>query len=249
MSQFYTFHGKKQPPRFFLADDYRITEADTNRNMLHYLNRHNYAEVHVISSGSATCNVNGKNYSLSAGDAILIPAGFFHAIDVPERRFHDAFQTDIEVDRVSVKNFPPQFIQALFERWAEKHENVINYLTFIVSELTENYDCIRESKLDDKFMISCFIENNYYRNVSLKDLASVLHLSEMHTQRLVKKHMGKSFGKCIREQRVVIAEYLMKHSDLSKDEIARYVGYGSYNGFWKAQKKEKKEEKEEKEED
>ena len=39
------------------------------------------------------------------------------------------------------------------------------------------------------------------------------------------------------EMRMNTAEHLHKTTDMSLTEISQYVGYKSYNGFWKAMKK------------
>ena len=41
----------------------------------------------------------------------------------------------------------------------------------------------------------------------------------------------------ISSTRVMIAKQLLRSSDMSLSEIAEYVGYRSYAGFWKAMKK------------
>ena len=35
-------------------------------------------------------------------------------------------------------------------------------------------------------------------------------------------------------QRMTVAAHLVTHTQMSMEEIAQYVGYQSYSGFWKA---------------
>ena len=242
MNKIYYSGEKKRKLRFFLSDLHRDTVAfSRDEQDAIYLNKHNYAEIHMISDGTMRCTVDGKDYCLSAGDAVLVPAGSYHACLPSDRRRHEAFQADIECDAVAIRHFPPELFEELFARWREGNETVINYLTFICNELTGRADFRFEENRDDRYLISSYIEQNYYRGGTVKELAALLHLSEMHTQRLVKKYTGKSFGRCMREHRINIAEQLMKTGTMTREAIARYVGYASYNGFWKAYQKEKSE--------
>ena len=82
-----------------------------------------------------------------------------------------------------------------------------------------------------------FFSLHYNKSIQLSDLAKELHLSNMQTQRIVKKYTDKTFGENLLIQRMTIAENLMETSDMSLLEISEYVGYHSYCGFWKAYKK------------
>lgn len=242
MNRIYSLGGKSKKLRFFLSDLHRdaVTFSRDEQDAI-YLNKHNYGEIHLLSRGTMVCTVNGKDYCLSAGDAILVPAGAYHACHPVDRRCHEAFQADIECDAVMIKHFPPELLEDLFTRWRAGNETVINHLTFICNELTGRADFCCEENKDDRYLISSYIEQNYYRGGTVKELAALLHRSEMHTQRLVKKYTGKSFGRCMREHRINIAEQLMENGTETREAIARYVGYASYNGFWKAYRKEKAE--------
>jgi len=49
--------------------------------------------------------------------------------------------------------------------------------------------------------------------------------------------MGCSFREQLAKKRIEVAKRLMDNSNLTLDEISRYVGYKSYSGFYKALKK------------
>lgn len=224
--------------RFFLSENYRESLNFDNSEFPSYLHKHNYAEIHMLSGGTAKCYVNGVTHTLCAGDVILIPAGHFHALEVEDRRLWDAFQVDVDAGQVQVKHFPPELIETLLQNWT-RNEDVINYLVFLCNELTGQKDFCLEENRDPGYIISDFIDKNYYRPITLGDLAQTLHLSEMQTQRLVKKYTGKTFGKLLREYRIMIAAYLKESRQMTNEEIASYVGYSTYSGFWKACTREK----------
>ena len=75
---------------------------------------------------------------------------------------------------------------------------------------------------------------NYNKSVSLADLAAELHYSEKQTARLVQKHTGRTFKQAVVDYRVSVARQLERTTDLPLSEIAKQVGYNSYNGFWRS---------------
>ena len=79
--------------------------------------------------------------------------------------------------------------------------------------------------------------HSHFNDVHLCDLARYLHLSERQSERAVIEYTGKTFRDALVEMRMNTAEHLHKTTDMSLTEISQYVGYKSYNGFWKAMKK------------
>jgi AraC-like DNA-binding protein len=113
---------------------------------------------------------------------------------------------------------------------------VYHHLVFIVSELSPLRE-IRFFHLNDHALqIRDFFSLNYNKRITLSDLAKELHLSPMQTQRVIKKHTGKTFGENLLLQRMTVAENLMKTTEMSLADIAEYIGYESYCGFWKARR-------------
>ena len=202
------------------------------------LHNHGYAEIHLAFSDGDICNVQGKEYVLCAGDAILIPAGAFHYIKGNNLQNHFSFSVDADVSTVIKKKIPAVFSECFMECW-KNEKPLMNYIIFICNEFFELITCETSPNNDYKYLIGEFFVKNYQHNVCVKDLAELLHLSEMQTQRLVKKYTGRTFGENLRIYRMTIADYLSKTTTMTLEEISRYVGYASYNGFWKAQQKHK----------
>ena len=71
-----------------------------------------------------------------------------------------------------------------------------------------------------------------YRSRTLPELADYLHLSCRQTQNEIKRITGGNFKKLILDQRMQLANLLIDNSTLSLTEIANYVGYASYSGFY-----------------
>ena len=201
------------------------------------IHKHAYSEVHIVEKGNITIFINGEEYFLESGNAIIIPKNLFHRIiSGTEIRRHYAFQTDIFTSSIAVAKFPEALISSLFGQM-EIGKSGINILSYICLELTQTSLYQIENEYDYKHTIGNFFDKRHNEDVKVKDLASVLNLSVMQTQRLVKKYTGMTFGENIQTYRIKVADYLLSTTNLTKEEIAYQVGYQSYSGFWKARNK------------
>ncbi len=112
-----------------------------------------------------------------------------------------------------------------------------SYISLICSNVIDNLCESVAENTDYAYAINEFFGRFYNMKVTVTDLASYLGLSEKQTTRLVKKHTGKTFLQNLLEARMLTADYLSKNTDMPMTEIARYVGYNSYGGFFKAREK------------
>lgn len=92
-----------------------------------------------------------------------------------------------------------------------------------------NYDT---KTLNDHVKLALeFVEENYYSNISLSDMASYSCCSEYHFSRLFKKITGYSPYEYIVKYRVNKAKNLLKNTDKSVEYIAECVGFASTSNF------------------
>lgn len=233
VEEIYMIENGKKKIKFFFGSSF--PQPIPYKTALH---NHGNAEIHMVFSGEVICNIQGENYILHGGDAILIPAGVFHYIKGDSLREHFSFQADVDASAVIQKSFPPSFFECFINCWESK-KSLMNYIIFMCNEFFDLIACDVLPNNDYKYLIGEFFVKNYQHDVHISDLANVLHLSEMQTQRLVKKYTGKTFGENLRSYRMTIADYLSQTTQMTMAEISGYVGYASYNGFWKAQHKSK----------
>lgn len=233
MTRAYVIDCKTKGFKIFKDD-----EPPTFRLSVSPLHKHEYAEVHLIEVGEIDCTVENVCYKLLPGDALLVPSGAYHRVDSDSSiRKHFSFQAELPSGKIMKKHFAPEFINDLFSDLAAG-EGCIGTLAYICTELGDIklYKC--EAEQDYRHAIGNFFDKRHNEKIEVRDLADELHLSKMHTQRLVKRYTGMTFGENVRKYRLRVAEYLMKNTDMKREEIAEYVGYSSYSGFWKAVKKE-----------
>ena len=206
------------------------------------LHLHHYTEVHVLDNGSALFSVDGNRLELHAGEMLVIPPHCLHTcLSRTEGAKHKAFQTDCETDLLKKytisEGIIKEFILAIEEACASNEYSRVSLYLPLLCSLYHNVTVSVTPVNDYSFLICEFFFLNYRQSISLSDLAQMLCLSERQTERLVQSCTGNSFREALNDTRMKVAEQLMESKAMSLEEIAQYVGYQSYSGFWKAWKR------------
>ncbi len=79
--------------------------------------------------------------------------------------------------------------------------------------------------------IDAFFECNFHRDVTIRDLADAIYLSERQTNRVLQELYGTTFKQKLIETRIQRAMQLLRSTSLSISEIAEQCGYHSPVGF------------------
>ena len=205
------------------------------------IHTHNYTEIHAISGGEAEFTIEKRMLKLSSGEMLIIPKDIPHCISrrTSEAK-HTAFQIDIKSNEICVIACDSNIVKALSceaqNALKSGRRDKISYLiSALIADIT-NERQVLSSITDYNFLINEFFQRKYNEQVTLGDLAADIHTSERHAERLVKKYRGRTFGKELTATRIKTAIYLMNNTSMTLTEIAEYVGYRTYAGFWKALK-------------
>ena len=207
---------------------------------------HNYTEVHLILDGAAKFTVAGTPMEIANGQMLIIPPKTLHAcVQQDKEARRAAFQIDCdlcqELCAPTVASPDEPFLHAFFDEIRHCSETgdytlLSAVLALLCCRFCKGERVEAKTRINYGFVIHEFFFNRYREEIRLSDLANELHLSQRQTERLVLEHMGNTFRKTLAATRVLIAKQLMESSTLSLGEIAEYVGYRSYAGFWKAMK-------------
>lgn len=210
-----------------------------------FFHKHDYAEVHLIISGGAQFTIDRTRHSMCAGDIFIVPADTFHSgFSTGEDTKHVPFLIDAPVTAYAKCSVSPSLLLAFFReiqksKTANNFAKISAYISLLCSDFFPEETVCAHQMTDYAFMIHEFFSNNYSFDVALCDLAEELHLSEKQTERLVLKYTGKTFKQELIARRMTMAERLLSEGEMPLSEIAQYVGYHSYSGFWKAYKTKK----------
>lgn len=225
--------------RAFFMNGFFTSSKETASN----LHKHNFPEIHFVTGGNAIFLIGEKKTQLESGSIMIIPQGEFHCcLEKEEGTLHNAFQVDFDTKHIKTAHIGSETVSNLFKemdclKTTEDYSKISSYISLFCSYLCSQGKIRASSISDYGFIIQEFISVNYNKSVRLRDLANELHLSERQTERLVKIHTGNSFKEEVRKIRTNVARQLLSSSKMSLSEIAEYVGYESYAGFWKAMKK------------
>ncbi|MBQ7974777.1 MAG: helix-turn-helix transcriptional regulator [Clostridia bacterium] len=207
-----------------------------------HLHRHKYPEIHVVTGGNARFNINNKLYSAQSGTILVIPPDIFHCyLDKEKTAQRAAFQVDCDINEFAVYKISPDTVKDFFIEAEEcdhsgNYSRLSAYIALFFSYVHPKQETSVQPLKDYGYLIQEFLSMHYGKDLHLRDLAEYLHLSERQVERLVSEHTGKTFREALTLTRMNIAKQLLKSTHMSLNEIAQYVGYKSYAGFWKAMK-------------
>ena len=231
-------HIGEKDSRAFLQRGFRPCLPPTKR-----LHKHNYADVHIVFGGEMLFYIGGQIHTVEDGTLMVIPREVFHyCLEKEEGALHIAFQVDYDVRDIIKRKINPRVVEDF--RWEIERTEQTGEYTHIASYLSLfcSYFCKEDAQsvrsiTDYGFLIREFFQTGYEKDVKLSDLAKVLNVCERQAERLVLEYTGRTFREELTYMRMTIAKHLMNSGEMSLGEIARYVGYRSYAGFWKAMKK------------
>lgn len=211
------------------------------------LHFHGYTEVHIIISGKITYIIDGKSHTFIEGDILAIPRKTYHRCADVDNAQSIAYQTEKEIDGLVSTHLSSSLIADFFaEIKKAEHSNnyyvILKYISLFSSLLNEKKSVQPVDAIDYSLIINEFFANRYAEKVTIQSLAKELNLSEKQTARLVKKYTGNTFNQQLTLSRLNIANHLINSTDMTMAEVADYVGFMSYSGFWKAYKKQSKKE-------
>jgi AraC-like DNA-binding protein len=210
------------------------------------VHKHNYAEVHIVSGGSSKFKVENAEYTVNDGEFIIIPRGNFHtwtdnSID-SNTVLHTAFIIDTPISEIEIISADTNVVRGFFNEiqkfFKTQNHGIINsYIPLLLSYADKTAEAPQCKNTDDGVLIENFFSTNYASDIHLADLALILNLSPRQTERKILEYTGHTFNEELCATRMAVARYLESSTNMSRSQIAEYVGYKSYAGFWKASKK------------
>lgn len=221
----------------FLQDGFYSPAAQTIR-----LHKHNYAEVHAVTGSHAKLIIGEQEYSTADGNLLLIPPDVPHCFaDKDEKTLHTAFQVDLPAREFAAHRVSDSIVTEFLRqidssRKTQDYTRVSAYMALLCSYFNSAEPLRPEPMNDYGVLIHQFFSGHYSEDLHLADLAEALKLSERQTERLVIQYTGHTFREELTAMRISTAKHLMKTSQMSRSQIAQYVGFRSYAGFWKAMK-------------
>ncbi len=90
-----------------------------------------------------------------------------------------------------------------------------------------------ESELSRSAYLEYLINNYFTQSVTAQQIADMLYVSPRQLARIIQKQYGTTLHELMMQKRIVTAEHLLHTTDLTVDEIAHTVGFGSRAGLYR----------------
>ena len=222
------------------VDVYLLGGFFQNEAHLADFHNHPFTEIQIVVNGNIRFSNFKDNFEVCSGQMIAFPPNEFHESTHLEPGTNIiCFQISIPVSKCLVLTLPKE-IPSLLSYEIKKYEHsgtsikLPIYLSLIISEFIKKGTNPAQKIQNRSFLIYDFLSENFAKQVTVSDLATVLCISSKQTERLIKKYTGHTFREEIVRLRMEAAEHLISTTNLTLNEIAEKVGYQSYSGFWKA---------------
>lgn len=227
------------------------------------VNRHCNAwfELHISLKGQCVMDIDGSEFSLGEGDAVLIAPGKYHCqkeAETAHRHFILPFSIQggeiareigtyaaecrihplTESERVLCEEFLTE-IQSKEVFWRKSLYAICFLLLRGLFRRISDYISHREKEElsggDPRFgIIDTFFEECMTEACTEENLANLLNLSRRQLQRVLMKYYGMGFREKRRMARLDHAGWLLRTTGMSISKICEIVGYQSEPSFFKA---------------
>lgn len=131
----------------------------------------------------------------------------------------------IELSRSHGFDTALDFFSVLYDLAISRDQRLLASATYDTSSV------MRESKSRRISAICQFIEENYHRDISLKDIASQIGMSESATSHFFRKRTNRSFVSYLSDVRIGHATKMLIETSHSISEICYMCGYTNLSNF------------------
>ncbi|MDP4133796.1 MAG: AraC family transcriptional regulator [Bacillota bacterium] len=213
--------------------------------------------MHFITKGKGVYRLQGQSYNLGPGDGFLIIPGisnYYVADDKdPWEYIYASFygadaDTLIHCAGLDEENITFSFalddsmvkdlnaMHAASRSYDAKGYDVIGYFLLVMSRLIKDYS----KKNNEVFLpehyikkAGIYIENNYPYNITVSDIAKYVGIDRTYLYRIFRDKLHLSVSEYLINYRLERAVELMKHDNLSMQEIALSTGFYDVSHFSK----------------
>lgn len=218
-------------------------------------------ELHVITRGKCTVDVEDTHNKLQGGQAILIAPGKYHEAHIHSGEFERlSFDFSLSNGQLSdamrktvaesvVFNPTADFIGHCDKLVLEsiyknplREAAIHSLLTLLTVSLFRNLQLVKytepdrrkREELERKHLIDNYFEQNISEMCGASALAEQLHLSSRQLNRVLKEYYGMGFQEKLIKKRMDHAALLLRTTDRRISDVISMVGYNSQTAFYKA---------------
>lgn len=213
-------------------------------------NRHHrqiqYHRLYLLTEGAAKLKLSDRDIELAPGSVYFIPAFSVEESNIDDRmnKYYIHFQSDSRFFSlyryISDKYSAPvtKMTESLFKTVVDNYTDssvsarlkVQGAMNLILSDFVS--DVVADAPALDKFeAVLRHIDENYKRNIPLRELSDLMNISTMYFSNYFKKTFRVSPKQYILNKRLTESQRLLLESRMSIKEIAYAVGFDNENYF------------------
>lgn len=244
--------------RYFTKDpNFTVVEHLLRKDYpLHW---HEFYEIEYIVSGNATEIINGTEYKVGPGFAVLLTPADLHSY----KNVNAEKYLTIHNVKFSPYLLPPELQKALnsisaplcgtctaigpvFSKLLQEYNGQdFAREPFILASITQIcillFRCCQEvhySPKDPEREMILYIREHFLEPINVDTVASVVHLTPNYFSEFFKKHMGIGFTAYVKKLRLEFAANLLLTTDLTVQQTAQKSGFNSAAHFFNSFKAE-----------
>lgn len=198
-----------------------------------------YTDLTFVLAGRLLYTVDGKQFSLEAGDAIFVRPGSRQSrtgLDEPVEYVSFNFSSGPLDFPVFAKGVITPAVKSLVNIYPAAHmydrenataEKCLCLLNYILLELEDG----RRTRGRFFPRAASFINHNINLPLSLCDVSRELGVTKEYLASAFKRECGRTVTEYINEQKMNVARSLIEGGEMSLLDISEYLGYNNYNYF------------------
>lgn len=219
-----------------------------NINFSFTKNIHRSFEYIFVKEGQLELNLGSKIYTIDKNQGALILPYEIHSFNTES--YSDSYICVFSPEYIKtfdnmingkslenpVFNIFPSIQELTFSTLFQKNNDLLSIkasLYLLSSEIMKQTKLISSGKTDQILIhkVLSYIQNNFTKNISLKEIASTLGYSYNYLSKYLNETLELSYVDFINENRISYALYLLKNTDSSITDIAYTCGYSNVRSF------------------
>lgn len=220
-------------------------KKEEGENFNYPLHLHQSFELIILDEGRMTVTVNNEPYDLCEGEALLIFPNQLHSIHSTESKhtlfifsphiIHSFFtEKNGKLPKSNRLIIPAKLIQLTKELSQQNSPYKIKGTLYLICDLFDKqteYEDFSINKQDALSKILIFIERNYKKSCTVRDIAAGTTYSPEYISRVFKKLTGISCNNYITARRLSYSTYLLTETEESCLFCAFESGFSSLRSF------------------
>ncbi len=122
--------------------------------------------------------------------------------------------------------------ETLYQRAAASVQGMMEYVRYMV-QVTVRYSGLTDRPQTAIDKIKDYIDRNYDREITRKELVEIAFLNPDYISRLFRKETGQSISSYLMGKRIGLAKELLENTDMPVNVVSMQVGYGNFSYFAK----------------